>query len=147
MNKDINKRDEIIKPFATTEWGNDYTGGTLMFEYMPYKDLKKLVDEGFANKRNRHNEAPSTGWCIKFLEKHQNFTVGGYATKLDSKFYGVYIDRLDGISYWNSNEIKDFIDIAITSDEPIIHSIDYDPDEDYGKEGFIPGVICHAWWD
>ena len=147
MNKDFSKRDEIIKPYATTEWGPNYVSGSLRFEYLTHDVLKQLIDEDFADPNVCHNEAPSTKEFLDFLSVHKNFSVGGYVHLMDNEEYVILIDQLDGISYWDSDEIKEFIDIAVTSDEPMIHSIDYDADEDYGDEGFIPGVICHAWWD
>ena len=76
LNTDIAKRDTII--FGAYEPAK-YTGGLRLFNNLDATTLGKLLDEGFANPRERQNEAPSIKRIYNFMRQYPEYRAHGYA--------------------------------------------------------------------
>lgn len=115
------KRDEII--FGEYE-PDKYLGGIRRFSDMDYETLKELVDKGYADPEESHNDAPSIETLLEFLKEHEDFYVGGYAVSPNRDDFRVSIDTIESESSAqdNWNTLVEFVNMFRFADE---FSIEY----------------------
>lgn len=105
------KRDFIL--FGDVVNLGKYSGGIRKFRNLDVDRLKLLVEEGFAVLDDKHNEAPSIGEFIKFMEKYPEVLAHGYAVSPERDDVRISIEGLESneeLSEECLNSIKGFAD-------------------------------------
>jgi hypothetical protein len=124
MNKDTKRRAELL--------GID-TGKFVHFVGLTAVNLRKLIDEGFADPEEQQNDAPSIREFIEYMEAHPGLTAHGYAVGLERPDYRVSIEGLKGVVA-SAEEALDFEHWCRRADE--LESALADD-----------GYHCSSWWD
>ena len=92
LNKDINKRDEIIFGKYEPEL---YTGGIRRFDGLNIEQLEQLIEENFINVNEEHNNCPSVKEIFEFMKKYPDYTVMGYTVSIRREDYRVSLDGIE----------------------------------------------------
>lgn len=115
-NKDIETRDKLI-------WGRyrprKYAfGGTISFQGMNVKTLRKLINQNFADPEEKQNFAPSIGEIYDFMCTYPAYTCHGYAVSADRDDYRVSIEGVEkGDKTYSVEEFQDYMKLFSNADE------------------------------
>ena len=115
MNKDVQKRDTII--FGAYEPAK-YTGGLRLFNNLDVNTLGKLLDEGFADPRERQNEAPSIKRIYNFMRQYPEYKAHGYVVEAERPDCRISVEGVEKQGgYENRKELSDFCKLFGHADE------------------------------
>ena len=115
MNKDVQKRDTII--FGAYEPAK-YTGGLRLFTALDVNTLGKHIDEGFADPRERQNEAPSIKRIYSFMRQYPEYRAHGYAVEAERPDYRISLEGVEKQGgYADRKELSDFCRLFGNADE------------------------------
>ena len=115
MNKDVQKRDTII--FGAYEPAK-YTGGLRLFNNLDVNTLGKLLDEGFADPRERQNEAPSIKRIYNFMRQYPEYRAHGYTVEAERPDYRISLEGVEKQGgYADRKELSDFCKLFGHADE------------------------------
>lgn len=128
MNKDFNKRDEIL--FGVYNKDAYKYGGIRHFKNLDVDALKHLLDEGFIDPEEAQNDSPTTMEFYEFISAHPNFTAHGYAVSPDRDDYRITLEGIECYEPCDVKTIRDFIELCRFADELSVN------DE-----------CMYAWWD
>ena len=92
LNKDINKRDEIIFGKYEPEL---YTGGIRRFDGLNIEQLEQLIEENFIYVNEEHNNCPSVKEIFEFMKKYPDYTAMGYTVSIRREDYRVSLDGIE----------------------------------------------------
>jgi len=126
MNKDVNKRDQIL--FEENFDESKYSGGIRYFENLILNKLELLLKEDFIDKDESQNSSPTTKEFLEIIKKEPGLTCHGYAVSIERDDYRVSIEGIEG----QLNDIK-LIEELNDADEFTI--MNKDP------------LTIYCWWD
>ena len=106
LNSDIDTRDTLI-------FGKYVPGYNCKnYNNMSAKTLQKLVDEGFADPRDKQNNAPTLGEFLEFMKTHPDYKAHGYAIENTRKDYRVTVEGLEKNGHEDDPDtISEFTDL------------------------------------
>ncbi len=87
-NGDAKRRLEIMQPYITSE----ELGGTVHYDNLPLQVLQQLFDEGFIDRKEKQNDAPTTEEFLMFLQRWPVLRVHGYFVVGDRSDYRISIE-------------------------------------------------------
>ena len=128
MNKDFNKRDEIL--FGVYNKDAYKYGGIRHFKNLDVDALKHLLDEGFIDPEEAQNDSPTTMEFYEFISAHPNFTAHGYAVSPDRDDYRITLEGIECYESCDTKTIRDFIELCRFADELSVND-----------------GCMYAWWD
>lgn len=104
LNRDQDRRDEILKPFfeiANKERaryglaGDEYCGGVRSYEGLTVEALEDLIEEGFVDLDDCQNNSPTVREFLEFArERPMSVFFHGYAVHKNRDDYRVTIEGL-----------------------------------------------------
>ncbi len=116
LNKDVNRRDQII--FGKRYQEDDYRyGGIRHFDHLNLNTLKDLINENFIDKEECQNDSPSTEDIYEFIQSHPRFTCHGYAVSISRSDYRVTLEGVELNGWYSREELIDFIEMFRYADE------------------------------
>lgn len=128
MNKDFNKRDEIL--FGVYNKDAYKYGGIRHFENLDADTLKQLLDEGFIEPEEVQNYSPTTMEFYEFISAHPNFTAHGYAVSPNRDDYRITLEGIECHESCDAKTMREFIELCRFADELSMN-------DEY----------MYAWWD
>ena len=115
MNKDFNKRDEIL--FGGYSEDAYKYGGIRHFEYLDVDTLKQLIDEGFIDPEECQNDSPTTMEFYEFMKKYPDFTAHGYAVSPVRSDYRITLEGIECSEPYTNETLRDFVELCRFADE------------------------------
>lgn len=91
MNRDHERRDALLAPYAGAQGGCIYS-----FSEVPLETLEVLFEEGFIDPEDAQNFAPTAGEFLEMLRAVPTLTVHGYAVSHEREDYRVSIEGVAG---------------------------------------------------
>lgn len=133
------RRDEIIFGNVDRSRYGINGMGTRIFKHLPLVRLKRLLEEGFLNEDDRHNDSPTVAEFAAFMETHPAATVCGYTTSDEREAFGedcvVSIYRID----LSTGDIKDLAEFVAKFKDADDFRCTWDDNAKVAD--------CRAWWD
>lgn len=116
LNKNQWLRDEIlgIKP-------EHYMGGIARYSDVSLDVLEKLVELGFVNLLQTHNDSPTISQILDFMYDHSGFKAHGYVVDIKRPDYRVSIEGIKKVGKITKQDIIDFIDLFKDTDDLIVN--------------------------
>ena len=117
-NQDYERRDDIIFGAACPP-EEEWAGGIRRFEIAP-SVMEKLIDEGFVDITDRHNDSPSIEdymQFFRFVAKPELWKIIGYAVSHERDDYRVSVDGCETESNLNISDLTAFATLFRFADE------------------------------
>lgn len=103
------QRDQIL--FGENYNENKYFGGIRHYSGLGSDNLELLLKLGFADKKEKQNDAPSIGEVARFLSKHPNFTAHGYSVSPERDDHRVSVEGIECGKGYTLSDIQDFFSL------------------------------------
>lgn len=113
LNQNIRRRDFLLRLYFTSK---EYDGGIRLFSKLPYEVLSQLVQEGFADQKERQNDSPSISEFLEFMLTYPEYEAHGYAVDQSRLDYRITIEGLIAKEP-NAKAVKAFRKFCKNADE------------------------------
>lgn len=127
LSKQAKERDKII--FGSYD-PNAYMGGIRKFKNLEVRDLRTLVNKGFADPEDAQNNSPTLGELLNFAEEYgpNSYVFDGYVVSPNRSDCRVSVDSIKMVDndFYSDEEEQAFEELTKYADE-----------KDFG----------YAWWD
>ena len=131
LNGDAARRDELLNEAMP---GIEVPGGVRYFTGMRPKTLRTLLEEGFADRAERQNAAPSIAELLGYMEAHSGVSAIGYAVDPERDDYRVSVDGLVLAFPYSDEQERAFREFCESADELFLTDS-------------VVGHGLRAWWD
>ena len=92
LNQNMKRRDLLLAPYFVDK---NYLGGVRAFWGLDVLTAHKLLQEGFADPKDRQNMAPSFNEFLMFMVENPSYKAHGYTVHKDRGDYRVTIEGLE----------------------------------------------------
>ena len=99
-----------------------YLGGVARFKNLDFLTLKKLLDLGYINLEEKHNNAPTVAEFFKFMRNNPEYLAFGYTVERNRNDCRISIRGIEHNGNYNNNSKEDFYKLFFNADEVLFNS-------------------------
>lgn len=99
-----------------------YLGGVARFKNLNFLTLKKLLDLGYIDLEEKHNNAPTIAEFYKFMKNNPEYLAFGYTVTQSREDCRISIRGIEHNGNFNNSSKKDFYELFFNADEFLFNS-------------------------